>query len=191
MRKFETDYRLRDKDNFSAKLFNKILADIDARIAAGEDMSAAVANAISDLNKVGLDRINSVLTPQIERIQLAGELGFLVISSDTPQTLVQGNIVTFVVEEGARRELFHPTTLLDVVRRSTPDDRAVALLHNYDAEYGELLVEFLRVDGDPGPHSDWEICASGGTALVQMRMLESAMSIQEDVVIKRGGCGVC
>ena len=186
MRRFESHYRLRDDDNLEARVLNAILADVDARIAAGEDVRDAVENAISELNKVGLERINSVLTPQIERIQLAGELGFLKIRSATPHSLVLGNIVTFVVEDTARRALFHPTTFLDVLRTSTIDDRAIGLVHDYDPDNGELLVEFVAVFGAAGPHSDWEICASGGAAAAQLQMLAEARAARNEAIAARG-----
>lgn len=182
MRRFESHYRLRDDDNLEARRLNAILADIDARVAAGEDLRSVIEQAISDLNKVGLDRLNSVLTPQIERIQLAGELGFLVISSATPHSLVQGNIVTFTVEEGARRELYHPTTFVSITRKATPDDGAIGLVHGYDVEHGELLVELVTVFGDPGPHSDWEIAASAGAAVAQLQMLDETRSARDEAV---------
>lgn len=179
-RRFEAAYAAAVfKGILNRTVWDQVLSDVDARVADLENIRPELESAILDLTGVALGRINEVLTPAIASILEIVERGFLIASSDTTLTLTPttGNIYTFVVPEGAERDLFTPSPYVTVSRRSDYHDYAIVRTIEYDKQYGEYVCEILETStgGALGPFNDWVLSSGSGVSQAIKTMVERAI----------------
>ena len=169
-----------DRDFFNAR-FGKLVAVLNglgARMVAVEAVEA-------DVVALGLERINTTLSPLLEMLQRATQEGFLVASSETALTIVQGNAYTWTLAE-ASRDLFEPTPFL--VAMDNADSAHWAILSNpiYDKATGALLGNVDYLAGS-GACSDWTIAASGAVIPAMADMLAQTIAARDIAVAANEG----
>lgn len=169
--------RMRDRvTRLGEEYFNKIWDLIDRRLHELESVNASWTDAVNELNAHGLARLEQVLGPSFARLSNIAELGFLIAHSVTTETLVEGEISTFVVPEGDERDLFHPSAFVTITKPGSDTDFAIGKVLSYVREVGSLDVEIMQIVGDPGPHDDWEIIAGTGVTLYVREKLTEAQA---------------
>lgn len=69
-------YRMKDGETvLGASYFNPVLQDVDLRIAALEQLQIDWQQAVDEISRFGLDRINAALVPAVEQAtELLGQL---------------------------------------------------------------------------------------------------------------------
>lgn len=157
----------------------KFAGEIEARLGRLEGQSADVDATLAALRQVALDRINLVLTPAIEKVFQIQERGFLIAHSSSSNTLGEGNILTFDIEDEAERELFTPSPFLALTREDNAEDVGIARLVSYSQQHGELIVEVVSFFGAAGPHTDWVIAATAGPTVAQLQALEQTVDARD------------
>lgn len=169
-----------DSTEFDARFWNRFVSEVAVRLRALDKIRIDWEVVSQQGIAVALDRINEVLLPAATRIREVAELGFLIARSTTERTLVEGQTITFIVDEETR-ELFTPGPFLALTRLSTPDDYAVTRLMFFDRTTGVLDLRIEAVFGDPGPHSDWQISAVAGAVNAQIQILASVQGVRDEV----------
>lgn len=172
-------FKINDQTVVDDVLLNRLLGTLEARFKPLEAQRGDLDTAIAQVRQVGLDRINEVLTPAISDVLEIQERGFLIANSATPATLVDGDLLTFVVTDEAQRALFTPSPFTALTREATPDDYGVARTIAYDSETGEYLCEVLSVSGAPGPHEDWVIGALAGPTIAMIEILAQVLAARD------------
>ncbi|MCA1379385.1 tail fiber domain-containing protein [Bradyrhizobium sp. BRP05] len=155
-----------EDEDFTADRLNAAMQVLDARLRSLEPFSPSWEQAVNDLRLVGLSRLNDAILPAYQRIQLLSTLGFLFAGSSSEVTLTDEMTATFVIDDETEASLFTPTPFLALTRSSTVDDWAIAQFISYEAATGTLMVKVKTVNGNPGPHTDWQIgaCAANTAA---------------------------
>lgn len=174
--------QLTDRTLLNKELLVSILKAIDIRFLPLQAQQEAVTAAIEAVRKVGLDRINEVLTPAIQQIMEVQTKGFLVANSETPITMGLGDIVTFFIQDEAQRALFTPAPYSIATRTGSPDDYGVIRTVSYNNETGAFIAEFISVEGDPGPHDDWFIGAVAGNVLASLTHLGQVITLHAEAL---------
>ncbi|MGJ7040499.1 hypothetical protein J2Y63_003764 [Shinella sp. BE166] len=169
------------KTDLDEKYFNLIHGRVDQRLAALEELRVSWESATDTLTRQGLARIDEVLAPAFQKIEDVLELGFMTASSSTSHTLALNDELVFIVDEGARRELFQPTAFLAITRLATIADYALARLLSYNSTTGALTVEIISVAGNPGPHTDWEIGGLAAATVAQQALLGTVQTLAGQV----------
>lgn len=182
-RKFEELYKVQNTSEISQKLWNRVFSDLDGRTAELEAIKPEVEAALTDLSQVGLDRINQILAPAVEKIGKLTELGFLVAHSTTPLTLEVNENYTWVIPPGDERDLFHPSPLIFVAitGESGTENYAVVETIDYNRQYGEFLGRVKQKIGLAGANAAWEMSAVAGSLMAQVAILDMAEIVQADI----------
>jgi hypothetical protein len=157
-----------EDEDFTADRLNSAMQVLDQRLRALEPFTPSWQQAVNDLRDVGLSRLNDAILPAYNRIQLLSTLGFLFAGSSSEVTLTQDMTATFVIDDETQKSLFTPTPFLALTRSSTVDDWAIAQLISYEAATGTLMVLVKTINGDAGPHTDWQIGACAATTIAAM-----------------------
>jgi len=160
--------------------FQRLLALIEARFLPLERSQGDLEATTRDLQRAALDRINDALEQPIAEILAVQELGYLTAPSSTPHTLIVDQVLTFVVDEGPRRNLFTPSPFIALTREDNPNDYAVARRVNYDPLNGRLTCQIVGVFGNPGPHEDWIIAGLAGPTTAMINLLNQAFGVLSD-----------
>jgi hypothetical protein len=163
---------------FDLAFVQRMLREIENRIAPLEADADRVEQAVQDVRNIALTRINDVLTPAIENILDLEQRGFLRAISATPATLVAGEIRTLEVIE-ADRAIFSPSSFVALTRTTTLNDYAICRNAGWDSATGTLVLELITVEGNPGPFSDWEISALAGPTIAQITLLAESVAAAE------------
>lgn len=93
-------YRMTDgKTPLAAGYFNPVLSDIDVRLAALEDLKVSWIEALGEVTRFGLDRINIALVPNIELVsalisQARAQLAMLEIDAANLSASVNAALAT-------------------------------------------------------------------------------------------------
>lgn len=155
-----------EDDDFTADRLNAAMQVLDQRLRSLEPFSPSWEQAVNDLRLVGLSRLNDAILPAYQRIQLLSTLGFLFAGSSSEVTLTDEMTATFVIDDETEASLFTPTPFLALTRSSTVDDWAIAQLISYEQATGTLMVKVKTINGNAGPHTDWQIgaCAANTAA---------------------------
>lgn len=180
MLRFE-DLRVRDQQDLSSDFFNRRFRLIAETIG---QLNADVSSVTGDTDRLvalGLNRVNEVLGPLLQKLQMVSEVGFLVAESATPVRLSLGLNTTFAISE-ALRELFSPTPYLFLQRKAAGsiNDYAALRLIAYNRANGGLAVDVVHVSGDigAGQYSDWVISVAAG---VSTAMMEAMLGVASDL----------
>lgn len=147
---------------------------VEADISTLRSISVDWKTAIDSVTELGINRIDEVITPRINEIIQLSQLGFLKATSSSSITLAEDQNRVFIITAGPERDLFAPTAFVAITRIATANDFAIARVLDYDRIGGALNVEISRVYGNPGPHNDWEISASGGVIEAAYRWYDIA-----------------
>lgn len=180
-RKFDLKYAASVfKGIFNRGMWDTVIRDVDARIADLEQIKPELDSAIDDLTKVGLDRINSVLAPAVEKVVNLADLGFLIAHSSTSITLnVSSDVITFVIPPGAERDLFTPSPFVTISRVANYTDYAFAKTLGYDVIHGEYSCQILARFGNAGPFTDWVLSDGSGVAQAVQQMMEDTQDARD------------
>ena len=175
-----------DRTELNRGYWNRFVREVAVRLRSLDririDWEAVSQQGID----VALARINEVLLPASQRIRDVADLGFLIANSTTERTLVEGEIIQFIVEDEDQRDLFTPGPFLAVTRLETPDDYAVGRLMFFDRETGVLDIRIEAIFGNAGPHSDWQFSAVAGAVQAQVQILATVQGLLSDVETLRG-----
>jgi len=157
-----------EDEDFTADRLNAAMQVLDQRLRSLEPFTPSWQQAVNDLRDVGLSRLNDAILPAYQRIQLLSTLGFLFAGSSSEVTLTQEMTATFTIDDETQKSLFTPTPFLALTRSSTIDDWAIAQLISYEAATGILMVKVKGINGNPGPHTDWQIGACAASTIAAM-----------------------
>ncbi|XWN29765.1 MAG: hypothetical protein ROR55_20010 [Devosia sp.] len=158
-------YRRQATDPINDTYFNLLLADIRARLERLEKFEPDWEEQVAALVNIGVQRIDTFLTPAVEQVQELSGLGFLVADSSTSTTFVVGQEVTLVVDEGTKRDLFAPSPNVSITSASVQGLVVLAeRVGEYNAETGELVVNPWYISGPNGALDDWVITSEPGIA---------------------------
>jgi hypothetical protein len=149
-----------------------LLKQIDVRLKPLQEQQADLDAATDAVRQVGLDRINEILTPAIQAVLTIQERGFLIANSNSSNTLGVGNVLTFAIDDEDERAVFTPSKFLMLTRLDNADDWGIARLYSYNNLTGTLVCTVTAFEGDPGPHTDWQVSAVAGSTVAQMALLE-------------------
>jgi hypothetical protein len=166
--KFAQLYRFTDKTKLDPGTFNPRFADVDARLVSLEDLYPDWETAVAQLEQIGLQRINEVLGPNLDRIQQAASLGFLSAHVADNFSISFAPVASTAIPllADARRDLFTPAPFVALVRTTDVNSYAVCRTIGYDKTLGVLTVQILSNSGPVGPFTDVEVWALAGTALI-------------------------
>lgn len=155
-RRFE-HYQIKKGDNLGEPEFwNRILEDLDLRLAARELDGEAIANAVDQLISVGLGRINDTFTPVIEEaIERLRSVGAQFAAASTTPETIDDDQKTFVLTEGTRAS-YIVTDYVSIRPTEALDRAMIAQIVEYDRETGELEVLPVLVIGT-GSYADWQV----------------------------------
>ncbi|PZP64496.1 MAG: hypothetical protein DI604_26885 [Delftia acidovorans] len=169
--------------SLSGDYFNPIWQRLDGRFHVLEETRASWLDAVDLLTRQGLTRIDTVLAPAFDKLQRVLELGFLMVDSDTSLTLAQDAELTFVTVAGDQSDLFKPSQLLGIQRKSDPATWAIArLAAPYNRSTRELQVTILAVTGPLGPFNDWQIGSMAGMTAASVVLRDQALAARNDAV---------
>ncbi|XWN29965.1 MAG: hypothetical protein ROR55_21085 [Devosia sp.] len=158
-------YRRLATDSINTTYFNSLLADVRARLERLEKFEPDWEEQVAALVNIGVQRIDTFLTPAVEQVQELSGLGFLVADSSTSTTFVVGQEVTLVVDEGTKRDLFAPSPNVSITSASVQGLVILAeRVGAYNAETGELVVNPWYISGPNGALDDWVITSEPGIA---------------------------
>jgi hypothetical protein len=157
-----------EDEDFTAERLNSAMQVLDQRLRSLEPFTPSWQQAVNDLRDVGLSRLNDAILPAYNRIQLLSTLGFLFAGSSSEVTLTSDMTATFVIDDETQKSLFTPTPFLALTRSSTVNDWAIAQLISYESATGTLMVMVKTINGNPGPHTDWQIGACAASAIASM-----------------------
>lgn len=166
-------------EDFDEKRLNKAMEVIDQRLRALEPFSPQWEAAVAELRLFGLARLNETIQPAYDRVQQLATFGFLVGKSTSSVTLVVDQDKTFIIEDGAQRDLFTPTPYLALTREANVTDYAVARLKSYDKSNGRLVVTVQSISGNPGPFTDWWIGPLAGNVLASQTLLSQVQTARD------------
>lgn len=167
----------------SGDYFNPIWQRFDSRFHVLEETRASWLDAVDVLTRQGLTRIDAVLAPAFDKLQRVLELGFLVVDSDTSLTLAQDANLTFVTVAGDQSDLFRPSLILGIQRKSDPATWAVAqLAAPFNRTTRELQVTILAAEGPAGPFSDWQIGSMAGSTAAAVVLRNQALVARNEAL---------
>jgi len=181
---FNKSYRVTPSSVLSANLWNSVFQNIDQRLIGIEEKKASFEEAEKQLLEVGLRRINETIGPAAEKIINLSELGFMVASSEELIKPVDGQALSIHLSKGTKSELFTPSPFIALVRRSTPDDYAIGRLLHYDRDLARVDMNIVAVQGDMGPHDDFDVAALAGSVKAMWDALQESRQIRDDVTAK-------
>lgn len=170
-KRLEQEFPLNRRTVIDDVWLKRLLQVLEARISGIENKAVDYDTATRTLLSLGLQRISEVLLPALDRVQELTSLGFLIANSSTPNTLVEGATLMFVLPEGVQRDLFSPSIFTALTRADNPNDWAILRTQGYDAEHGEYFAKVESFAGDPGPHSDWIISGLAGSTIAGIDLL--------------------
>jgi hypothetical protein len=180
-----TDRTPLDRDFFNTR-FKKIVDGISANAARLD----ALQSLSDDLVQLGLERLNLSLGPLLTQLQEAANQGFLMVKSDSPNLLVEGNVGAWVVTEENGRDLFQPTPFLVAMDNTDPNHWAILGSISWDKSTGILQGSVIHVEGGTSvPCSDWTIAASPATVPAMADMLHQCEAIRDQVTGATAGIG--
>jgi len=160
------DLRARDSTNMDRDFFNRRYRLIAENIQSISTGLAQVEAATENLVKLGLARIDEVLSPALLTVQAAAENNFLVAPSDTALTLTVGLETSLQISDESLWGIFAPTPYILIARDAdaAPDDWALARLQSYNRDTGGLAFEVVAVSGTvaANEYSAWVVSASAG-----------------------------
>src|SRR5882724_4240511 len=171
-----------DNEGFDADRLNMAMQVLDQRLRSLEPFTPSWESAVNELRTFGLARLNDAIVPTLERVQQLAQIGFLIADSSTPMTLVQDENVTFVINEGVKRDLFIPTPFLVATRDANATDYATLRTISYDADTGALLATVKTIAGNPGPFNDWWIGPLAGNALASQNYFAQIQAAKDAVL---------
>lgn len=137
---------------------NAVIENLDRRVAGQEDLSRSIAELQRELAAYGEDRINQTLSPILDEITAALNLGALLTTRSDSTVSVGLGARAVTIPEG-KRALFAPAAWVTL---AAEDDAAVAMIARvatYDPTTGALALDVLRVEG-AGIFSGWTISAA-------------------------------
>lgn len=174
------DLRVRDKQPLDADFFNRRFRLIAEQIATLSSQAETAQGVVDEIVRLGLARINEILTPALARVQAASELGFLLATSSTSIQLSANLETTFALDDTEANHLFTPTPYVTFMRDAddAQDDWAVARVQEFNAENLGLAVKILVINGtlDDAAHDDWVISASPATVAVLADQIAAAQT---------------
>jgi hypothetical protein len=164
MLRFE-DLRVRDQQELDRDFFNRrfrLIAETFGQL--GQEV-ASVTGDTDRLVALGLTRVNEVLGPLLSKVQAVSENGFLVATSATSLTIVNGLQSTLAITDPAQRDLFSPTPYVLLTRQAegTQDDYAVLCVEDFNRTNGGLAFEVVLVNGGIGDTAE-EAAEAAATA---------------------------
>lgn len=170
-------HRRRDDDEFSAAVWNRLIEDVSAGLVALQQKGASFDEARRELIQLGLFRLNDAILPALDRLREIQSSGFLVadIAPDSEVGFATGEVEIAIDPD--LKTIFRPTAFVALVRHDTAEDWAVARVLGYSEETGVILLDILAVSGDPGPHEDVIVSATGGGAAGQIAFLLASKAV--------------
>src|SRR5882724_687584 len=171
-----------DTEEFDSERLNQAMQVLDQRLRALEPFTPSWESAVNDLRTFGLARLNDAIVPTLERVQQLAEIGLLIADSSTSLTLVQDADATFIINEGAKRDLFIPTPFLVATRDANVTDYATLRTKSYDADTGTLVATVKTIAGNLGPFNDWWIGPLAGNALASQNYFTQIQAAKDAVL---------
>lgn len=178
MLRFE-DLRVRDQQSLDPDFFNRRFRLITETLAQLNEAVAGVTQDTDRLVALGLNRVNEVLGPLLERVLAVSGTGFLVANSATSVQLSPNLETAFQITNSAQRELFTPTPyiLLQRTSNNTLEDYAAAQVLFYERATGIISVKIVDIQGNiaNGQYDDWVISATAG---ISKKTIEASLQAQ-------------
>ena len=171
-----------DNEDFDADRLNMAMQVLDQRLRSLEPFTPSWEAAVNELRTFGLARLNDAIVPTLERVQQLAEIGFLIADSSTSLTLVQDADATFIINAGAKRDLFIPTPFLVATRDANVTDYATLRTKSYDADTGTLVATVKTIAGNLGPFNDWWIGPLAGNALASQNYFTQIQAAKDAVL---------
>lgn len=177
MQQFERDYASATfNGDLNQQIWDRILQSLDLRLDSVETLRTKMQEAIDNLVDVGVTKISDVLLPAFEKARLLSSLGFLIATSNSPQTLAVNADITFVVPEGPARDLFTPSPFVTIARRTDPNTYALVRTVSYLPTFGEYRCIVISATGPSGPFSDWSLACGTGVIPAVQQLLDLAIT---------------
>ncbi len=154
-------YRLKDGDNANAALFNKVIQDVDLRVAGVEDKATDFDTEKQKFVEAGLVRLDEIMLPITERLRDYASLGAILTTTSASDIEVGDGYKVFIVDE-VKRDQFAPSAYLAIIKTGDPSQAMLGSLIAYDADTGALTVDVDRHEGS-GYHTGWTITAASAT----------------------------
>lgn len=132
--------------------WRRLMLELDLRLGSLQALSADWQHAVNEIRELALVRLNEVLGPAYDTLAGFATLGpgWLLARSKTPNFLQAGRTVTFILDEGAQRNLFVATQFVVIQNAADRSGFAVARVLNYLPASGALAMQVLAGYGDVG-----------------------------------------
>lgn len=155
-----------DNEEFNSDRLNKATSNLDLRIRAIEGLSVSYLEAIDQLNRYGLQRLNDAVQPVYDKLVTIGRIGVIFQVGSTSTNSITLGTKTFIIPED-RRLTFAPAAYLQILSTANSGKALYGNTQSYDETTGVLVVTVDQLRGlDEGPISSWMISAAGTPDLI-------------------------
>jgi hypothetical protein len=158
--RYEPAYKVKRNDNLGDPDFwNKRFQDIDLRLAARELDGERIADAVTQLTSLALQRLNDTFLPLILEAQSRlSNFGVLFTASSASANAVETGEKQFVLSAETRAGWVF-VDYVNISRIADPTTQLIGRVLSYDRPSGLVTVDVVLADG-AGTHDDWQITVS-------------------------------
>ncbi len=155
-------YRLRNGDDIGdPRTLNDRFRDVDLRLHSQEEIEKTWLDALEELQRVGLQRIDEVLRPAYEEIATLGHLGAIFEARSGTDLIISGGLKILTIDE-ADRDRFAPAAYVALFQETDLGRAMLGRVIDYDRTGGMLSVDVDRFEGG-GSAAGWVISAASAT----------------------------
>lgn len=160
-RRFE-NYRLRNGDDIgNPGTLNRRFEDIDLRVHRQEEIEKSWGEALSQLQRVGLARLDDALLPVFNRLHEIASLGAIFTARSATAIEITTGLKRLVIDE-ADRDRFAPAAFVAAFVETDLGKAVMGWVESYDRASGELTLRVDRTAG-AGQGASWVIHAASAT----------------------------
>lgn len=164
-RRFD-QYRLRNGDDIgNPGTLNRRFDDLDLRLHSQEVIEKTWAQALSELQGVGLSRLDEVLAPVFNSLRDIANLGAMFTAHSATEIEISPGLKRLVIDV-ADRDRFAPAAFVAAFVDGDLGKAVMGRVESYDRASGELELQVDRVAGS-GTGATWVIHAASATDHVE------------------------
>lgn len=160
------------------KELRRLMGVLEPRLKTLENQVVDWEAAVDKITSVGINRVNETLGVLLGRLQLAVDVGFMVIqAAEQPQTLVEDAILGFeATSEGS--ELFQPTKYVLIVDDDDHTNWGMLEIQSWIKNTGELSTKVVYAAKEQSG-SNWTISCNAAVWQAMRDLLDAAVAAKD------------